>query len=39
MNAVDEAITVATLPAFKSVVEGEMIGTVKIIPTRCPNPP
>ncbi len=32
MNAVDEAITVATLPAFKSVVEGEMIGTVKIIP-------
>ncbi len=32
INAVDEAITAATLPAFKPVVEGEMIGTVKIIP-------
>jgi molybdenum cofactor cytidylyltransferase len=32
INAVDESITVATLPAFKPVVEGEMIGTVKIIP-------
>lgn len=32
INAVDEAITVATLPAFKPVVEGEMVGTVKIIP-------
>ncbi len=32
VNAVDEAITVATLPAYKPVVEGEMIGTVKIIP-------
>src|SRR5262249_17393509 len=27
-----EAITFATLPAFKPVVEGEMIATVKIIP-------
>ena len=32
LNRVDEAITVATLPAFKPVVEGEMIATVKIIP-------
>ncbi|MBX6426247.1 MAG: molybdopterin-binding/glycosyltransferase family 2 protein [Variibacter sp.] len=32
LNAVDESITLATLPAFKPVVEGEMIGTVKIIP-------
>lgn len=32
VNAVDEAITFATLPAFKPVVEGEMIGTVKLIP-------
>ncbi|HZP71550.1 MAG TPA: molybdopterin-binding/glycosyltransferase family 2 protein [Pseudolabrys sp.] len=32
LNRVDEAITLATLPAFKPVVEGEMIATVKIIP-------
>ena len=32
LNAVDESITFATLPAFKPVVEGEMIATVKIIP-------
>ncbi|RXT57058.1 4-diphosphocytidyl-2C-methyl-D-erythritol kinase [Bosea sp. Tri-44] len=32
LNAVDEAITVATLPALKPVVAGEMVGTVKIIP-------
>jgi molybdenum cofactor cytidylyltransferase len=32
LNNVDEAITFATLPAFKPVVEGEMIATVKIIP-------
>lgn len=32
INGVDEAITFATLPAFKSVVEGEMIATVKLIP-------
>jgi molybdenum cofactor cytidylyltransferase len=32
LNRVDEAVTLATLPAFKPVVEGEMIGTVKIIP-------
>jgi molybdenum cofactor cytidylyltransferase len=32
LNRIDEAITFATLPAYKPVVEGEMIGTVKIIP-------
>ena len=34
MNAVDESITVATLPEWRAVVPGEMIGTVKIIPSR-----
>ena len=32
VNAVDEAITVATLPAFRPVAAGEMVATVKIIP-------
>jgi molybdenum cofactor cytidylyltransferase len=32
INGVDEAITLATLPAYKPVVEGEMIATVKLIP-------
>jgi molybdenum cofactor cytidylyltransferase len=32
LNQVDEAITFATLPAYKPVVAGEMIATVKIIP-------
>jgi molybdenum cofactor cytidylyltransferase len=32
INRVDEAITFATLPAFKPVVEGEMVATVKLIP-------
>src|SRR6202035_3146148 len=32
INSVDEAITFATLSAFKPVVEGEMIATVKLIP-------
>ena len=38
INAVDEAITLATLPAFRAVVPGEMIGTVKIIPFAVPRP-
>jgi molybdenum cofactor cytidylyltransferase len=37
LNAVDEAITAATLPAYKPVVAGEMIGTVKIIPYAVPG--
>ena len=32
LNLVDESITFATLPAYKPVVTGEMIATVKIIP-------
>jgi molybdenum cofactor cytidylyltransferase len=32
INAVDEAITLATLAAYKPVVEGEMVATVKLIP-------
>jgi molybdenum cofactor cytidylyltransferase len=32
LNRIDEAITFATLSAYKPVVEGEMIATVKIIP-------
>lgn len=36
-NAVDEAITVATLPALKSVVAGELVATVKIIPYAVPE--
>ncbi len=37
LNAVDEAMTAATLPAYKPVVAGEMIGTVKIIPYALPE--
>ena len=37
LNRVDEAITVATLPAFRAVAAGEMIGTVKIIPFSVPE--
>ncbi len=36
VNGVDEAITVASLPAFKPVTEGEMVATVKIIPYAVP---
>lgn len=32
VNQIDESITLATLPVYKPVVEGEMIATVKIIP-------
>lgn len=37
LNAVDEAITLATLPNFARVAEGQMIGTVKIIPYGVPR--
>ncbi len=37
INGIDEAITAATLPAYKPVVEGEMIATVKIIPYAVPE--
>jgi molybdenum cofactor cytidylyltransferase len=32
VNAVDEAVTVATLPAHRAVEDGDMVATVKIIP-------
>ena len=32
VNAIDEAITVATLPAYRAVEDGDMVATVKIIP-------
>lgn len=36
-NRIDEAITVATLPAMNAVVADEMVGTVKIIPYGLPE--
>lgn len=36
LNRVDEAITVATLPAFAPVEERQMVATVKIIPFAAP---
>ncbi|MCW6509340.1 molybdopterin-binding protein [Lichenifustis flavocetrariae] len=32
LNAIDESLTLATLPPFRAVVAGEMVATVKIIP-------
>jgi molybdenum cofactor cytidylyltransferase len=37
LNAVDEAITVATLPAFEPVEPGRMVATIKIIPFAVPR--
>nr|WP_210277626.1 molybdopterin-binding protein [Microvirga lupini] len=37
LNAVDETMTAATLPAYKPVVAGEMVGTIKIIPYAIPE--
>ncbi len=37
VNDLDEAITIATLPAYKRVGAGEMIATVKIIPFAVPE--
>lgn len=37
LNAIHESITAATLPSYKPVVTGEMIGTVKIIPYAIPE--
>lgn len=36
-NGVDEAITLATLPDLQAVSEGELIGTVKVIPYAVPE--
>lgn len=35
-NAVDEAITIATLPAYRMVEDGEMVATIKVIPYGLP---
>jgi molybdenum cofactor cytidylyltransferase len=37
INGIDEAITLATLPAFRAVAEGEMVATVKLIPYGVPG--
>jgi molybdenum cofactor cytidylyltransferase len=37
LNLIDESVTLATLPAYKPVVAGEMIATVKIIPFAVPD--
>lgn len=37
INDIDESITVASLPPWRTVVDGEMIGTVKIIPFAVPG--
>lgn len=37
-NAVDEGLTLATLPPYRRVKAGEMVGTVKIIPFALPGP-
>jgi molybdenum cofactor cytidylyltransferase len=38
LNAVDEAITVATLPQYRAVADGDMVATIKIIPFAIPGP-
>jgi molybdenum cofactor cytidylyltransferase len=37
VNAIDEAITIATLPNHRRVQSGEMVATVKIIPFAAPG--
>jgi len=37
LNAIDEAVTFATLPDYRAVERGEMIATVKIIPFAVPG--
>ncbi len=37
MNAIDEAITIATVPAFAVVEPGQMLATIKIIPFAAPD--
>ena len=38
VNAVDEALTVATLPDATPVATGEMVATIKVIPFAVPGP-
>ena len=37
LNRIDEAITVATVPAFSPVSAGDMVATIKIIPFAAPT--
>lgn len=37
LNAVDESITIATLPRFAAVKAGQMVATIKIIPYAVPQ--
>ena len=37
VNDVDERVTIATLPPYRTVVPGEMVATVKIIPFAAPR--
>ncbi|HEU4411569.1 MAG TPA: molybdopterin-binding/glycosyltransferase family 2 protein [Polyangiaceae bacterium] len=37
-NALDEALTLATLPPYARVGEGDMVATVKVIPFAAPRP-
>ena len=37
INDLDERVTAATLPPLRAVVDGEMVGTVKIIPYAVPG--
>ena len=37
INLVDEAVTIATVPAFETVEPGQMLATVKIIPFAAPE--
>ena len=37
INAIDEAVTVATLPNYRVVAKGDMVATVKIIPFAAPG--
>ncbi len=37
INAIDEAVTVATLPEYRVVAKGDMVATVKIIPFAAPG--
>jgi len=37
LNALDEAITIATLPAFAAVTPKQMVATIKIIPFAAPR--
>ena len=37
LNAIDESLTIATLPPLRAVQDGEMVATVKVIPFAVPG--